>query len=232
VGEDHNADESFAAFKDSFSYGSRSDLAFKFLKRLSPHDAAAFFQHLLTALGETIDDGDADRLVQLAYEWQARAYAAADRQYTYDNGPFTALAKPVSQARLALVTSSGHFVEGDDPQPFGLSGMTQEDATARIDDFLRVAPQLSTIPVTTPANLLRVRHGGYDIRGATRDPNVVFPLDRLRELADDGHIGDLAPDAYSFVGAAAQTRLTRETAPQWADLLRAEGADAVLLVPA
>lgn len=32
--------ESFEEFKDSFSYGSRNDLTFKFLKRLPPDDAA------------------------------------------------------------------------------------------------------------------------------------------------------------------------------------------------
>lgn len=232
MSEDLPVDESFAAFKNSFSYGSRSDLTFKFLKRLSPRDAAAFFQQQLTALGETIDDGNADRMIQLAYEWQVRAYAAAERQHAYEDRPLTPLAKPVNRSRLALLTSSGHFVAGDDPRPFGVTNMTQEEAMARIDEFLHVAPQLSTIPMTTLAERLRVRHGGYDIRGAARDPNVIFPLDRLRELADDGLIGELAPAAYSFVGATAQTRLTKETAPHWASMLRAEGVDAVLLVPA
>jgi D-proline reductase (dithiol) PrdB len=97
---------------------------------------------------------------------------------------------------------------------------------------LREAPQLSSIPIATPSSNLRVRHGGYDIRAAARDPNVVLPLDRLRDLAAEGVIGELAPRAYSFVGAAAQTPLRRESAPGWAAMLRGEGVDAVVLVPA
>ncbi len=185
--------ETFTDVKDSFSYGSRTDLAFKFLKGLSPEDAAEFFMVLLAKLGETIDDGDAGRLIDHAYAWQARAYASAERRVVYDDGPFAPLQKPLARSRLALFTSSGHFVAGDDPHPFGVADMTQDEAIARIDDFLRAAPQLSVIPATTPSGQLRVRHGGYDIRAAVQDPNVVFPLDRLRGLAIEGTLGELAP---------------------------------------
>jgi hypothetical protein len=40
--------ETFAEFKTSFSYGSRTDLNFKFLKGLPEAEAAQFFQDLLT----------------------------------------------------------------------------------------------------------------------------------------------------------------------------------------
>ncbi len=135
-------DESFEDFKTSFSYGSRSDLAFKFLKRLSTDEAAAFLQELLRRLGDTIDDGVADRLVQLAYEYQVRAYTGPEGEHspTYSEGPFARLSRPLAGARLGLVSSSGHFVEGDDPKPFGVEAMTQEEATHRILDFLRAAP--------------------------------------------------------------------------------------------
>ena len=224
--------ETFEEFKDSFAYGSRTDLAFKFLKRLPPEEAARFLAILLEKVGETIDDGDAGRLVQHAYEWQVQAYATAERRFVYDDGLITPLREPLQQCRVALLTSSGHFVAGDDPRPFGVEDMTQEEAIARIDEFLREAPRLSTIPSTTPSNSLRVRHGGYDIRAAAKDPNVIFPLDRLRELAAEGVIGELAPRAYSFVGATAQTPLKRETAPGWAAMLRREGVNAVVLVAA
>jgi len=222
--------ETFAEFKDSFSYGARNDLNFKFLSKLSAGDAAQFFQELLWKLGDAYDDGDFDRLVQHAYEWQIRAYDGQGPR-TYEDGPFMPLTKPVSDARLALLTSSGHFVEGDDPEPFGVKDMSQEEAAARISEFLRLAPQLSTIPVDTPRERLRVRHGGYDIRGAQADPNVTLPIERLRELERDGIIGALAPQAYSFVGATAQRPLLKESGPQWVELLRQQQVDAALLVP-
>lgn len=73
----------------------------------------------------------------------------------------------------------------------------------------REQPTLSAIPMDTPASKLRVRHGGYDVRSAHSDPNIVFPIERLRVMAQEGRIGELADDAYSFVGACAQTRLIK-----------------------
>ena len=77
-----------------------------------------------------------------------------------------------------------------------------------------------------------MRHGGYDIGGAECDPNVAFPLELLREFVDEGLIGELAPNAYSFVGACAQTRLLRHQGPQWVEMLKAQEIDAMLMVPA
>ena len=54
--------------------------------------------------------------------------------------------------------------------------MTQEEASDRIGEFLKAEPSLSAIPFETPEENLRVRHGGYDIRSAQADPNVVFPI--------------------------------------------------------
>jgi D-proline reductase (dithiol) PrdB len=227
---DEAARESFQDFKESFAYGSRTDLNFKFLKGLSDGDAAQFFQDLLWKLGDAFDDGDLERLVMHAYKWQVRGYSAAG-SWNYDDGPFTPLRKPVSESRLALLTSSGHFVKGDDPEPFGVKNMTQKEAAARISEFLQAEPQLSSIPIDTPRDKLRVRHGGYDIRGADADPNVAFPYETLAHFARQGVIGELAPIAYSFVGACAQMRLLNGAGPRWTQLLQDQAIDAVLLVP-
>ena len=69
------------------------------------------------------------------------------------------------------------------------------------------------------------------IRGAQRDPNVNFPYQRLRELAAEGVIGELAPTAYSFVGAAAQLRLQKDCLPDWGLLCQNQGLDGLILVP-
>lgn len=222
--------ESFAEFKNSFAYGARTDLNFKFLKNLAEADAAQFFQELLYKLGDTLDDGELTRIADHVFTWQARAYAGPSRWH-YPDGPFTPLRKPLAEARVALFTSSGHFVTGDDPEPFGVQGMTQVEAMARIDEFLREEPVLSVIPRDTSMEVLRVRHGGYDIRSAQADPNVNFPLARMRELAQEGRIGELAANAYSFVGACAQTPLLKRTGPRWVQRLQAEAVDAVVLVP-
>jgi D-proline reductase (dithiol) PrdB len=222
--------ESLQRFKDSFAYGSRTDLNFKFLKELSDQEAAQFFQDLLWKLGDAFDDGDFDRLAAHVYRGQIRAYAG-EGYWSYDEGPFASLRQPLTESRLALLTSSGHFVEGKDPEPFGVEHMTQVEAAERIGEFLQAEPELSAIPIHTPRERLRVRHGGYDVRGARADPNVAFPYQRLLELEQQGLIGELAPTAYSFVGACSQVRLTRNAGPRWVEMFQEQGIDAALLVP-
>lgn len=222
--------ESFEEFKDSFSYGMRSDLNFKFIKALSEHEASEFFQELLWELSTSLDDGNLSRLLEHVYKWQVTAYDGHGR-WTYEDGPFTRMEKPISESTIGLIASSGHFVEDDDPQPFGVIDMTQEEATGRIVDFLKNEPVLSRIPADTPLEKLKVRHGGYDIRSAQVDPNVVFPLERLRELRDEGLIGELSPTAFSFVGATSQRKLLNRVGPEWVKIFQQSDMEGVILIP-
>ncbi len=227
-------DEAFASFCDSFAYGSRSDLLFKFLKRLPAAEAAEFLRGLLERLGDTIDDGDLERLLEHVYAWNVRAYSLDpmdEGDWSYPEGPFAALPAPLRELRVGLLTASGHFVAGDDPAPLGLQGATQAEVIPRIKDFLRAPPHLSAIPHATPRSELRVRHPGYDIRAVEKDANVALPLDRLAELAREGVIGEFVDPAYSFVGAAAQTPIINKLGPAWAAQLAAAGVQALLLVP-
>ena len=222
--------ETFESFKNSFSYGSRNDLNFKFLRGIPDDQAATFFQELLWELADAFNDGDYERLYKHVYEWQRRGYAGAGK-WQYDQGCFTPLQKPISENKLTILASSGHFVAGDDPQPFSVENMTQEEAILRINDFIKSTPKLSAIPVDTPVEQLCVRHGGYDIRGALADPNVALPIERLRDLASEGVIGELAQHVYSFVGATSQLKLTKEAGPAWVGILQEQQVEAAVLIP-
>ncbi len=225
--------ESFEEFKSSFSYGSRSDLSFKFLKHLDDTDATEFFRRILEEVGNAYDTGDVAGIINVAYEAQIAGYAPDPDEpyhYTYDDRPFAPLRKPLAESRVGLLTSSGHFVAGDDPEPLGVKEMTQQEAHDRIGEFLREAAVLSAIPRDTPGRNLVVRHGGYDTRSAARDPNVTFPRDRLVELEQSGRIGELADVLYSFPGATAQGRVKR-SAQEWATQFAADDIDVLLLVP-
>ncbi len=225
--------ESFAEFKRSFSYGSRSDMSFKFLRSMPDDEAAEFLRRLLYRLGDAYDTGDIEPLIQLAYEAQIAGYRppdTGDLRWTYDDRPFAPLAKPLADSRVGLITSSGHFVSDRDPRPFGVEEMTQQEAEDRISEFMKHAPELSSIPVDTPTDELMVRHGGYDVRSARRDCNVVFPRDRLVEAQAAGRINELPSSFFSFPGVASQGRL-RGVIPDWIQLLQEQDTDVVLLVP-
>ena len=102
-------DESLEDFKNSFSYGTRTDLSFKFLKKLSAADAGEFLRQLLEEVGASLDHGDITRLHDLVYEWQVRGYMPArdaPTQWSYEDGPLTNLGKPLADCTVGLLTSS------------------------------------------------------------------------------------------------------------------------------
>jgi hypothetical protein len=226
--------ESLETFRTSFSYGTRNDLNFKFFKGLSDDEVASFLQTLLDELGSAYDTGDIQPLIDAAYAAQVAGYSptpdAPPPMHEYSNGPFAPFDIPLTEARIGLLTTSGHFLRDDDPQPFGETAMSQEEAVARISEFIRSAPELSEIPSSAPVSELRVRHGGYDIRSAERDSNVTFPMERLREAHAEGRVGELADTYFSFPGATAQGRL-RKVLPEWVERLHDQDIDLMLLVP-
>ncbi|MEC9225064.1 MAG: glycine/sarcosine/betaine reductase selenoprotein B family protein, partial [Actinomycetota bacterium] len=65
------------------------------------------------------------------------------------------------------------------------------------------------------------------------DLNVVYPIDRLEELAADGVIGEVAPRHFAFAGNQPDTvsEIRLDTGPQCAGQLNADAVDVVLLTP-
>mgnify|MGYP001213451714 CR=1 FL=1 len=70
----------------------------------------------------------------------------------------------------------------------------------------------------------------FDRTGFQQDWNIVFPLDRLHELASEGIIGSVASYHYSFMGAADPAEM-EPAARNLASLLKGDRVDGVLLVP-
>ena len=228
--QDNNSSETMENFKNSFFYGSRTDLNFKFLSMISDEQAGDFIQGLFKKVAKAHDTGELNSLFDYVTNAQHNAYSQ-DVRVSYKEGPFTPMEKKPDQARVMLFTSSGHFVKTDDPKPLGVENMTQEQAESRIMEFIKHEPELSAIPKETLYDDLMVRHGGYDIKGAKKDPNVAFPLEIFRELEQEKTIGSLADTAFSFVGACSQKRLLKKTGPAWVDRIKAMDVDAVFLVP-
>lgn len=70
----------------------------------------------------------------------------------------------------------------------------------------------------------------FDRTGFQQDWNVMFPLDRLRELSLEGAIGSVADYHYSFMGATDPAAM-EPSARDLAGLLKGDLVDAALLVP-
>lgn len=225
--------ETFKEYVDSLSYGSRTDLLFKFLKNAPEEDAEQFLQSLLRELGEVVDTGDLSTLFDMIYRAQLAAYSPPDEdsRWKYDDAPFASLSKPISETRVGLLTSSGHYVEGEPHAPPELNNYTQEEATKHIGEYGRAKPYLSPVPVDVLQERLGVHQPGYDIRAAQKDRNTVMPIDRMHEMESEGVIGEFVRTAYSFIGLTSQIRLTKEDGPEWAQRVKDEGWEAAVLVP-
>lgn len=230
MSEKNSSRETFEEFRKSFFYGSRSDLSFKFLDHLTDEQASELIQKLFRHVITAIDTGETEPLKQAMLEGQSVANSQPSG-FIYNKGPFTSFTKDPAGAKLTMLTSSGHFPEDRDPEPFGTKGMSQEEAEKRIFDFIKEKPVLTEIPFSLAPDKLRVRHGGYDIRATLQDHNVTFPWQRVKELLEEGVIGELTDCAYSFVGACSQKRLMKEVIPEWVRLMKNNGVDGVLLVP-
>ena len=120
---------------------------------------------------------------------------------------------PLSERRVAIVSSAGLFRRGTDP-------FRGRDADYR------------AVPGDTPWGDLLTSHisVNFDRTGLQEDWNVVFPLDRLRELVAQGAIGSLADTHYSFMGASDPIEM-EPYARELAVRLKQEEVDSVLLTP-
>lgn len=127
--------------------------------------------------------------------------------------PWTPLKRPLSEATVALVTTSGVHCCAD--KPFTLPS----DATYR------------EIPRTASNEELCITHERYDRRDAARDINLIFPLERLRELEAEGVIGHVAEMHYGF-GFVQNPRELLPRGRKIGSLLARASVDLVLLVPA
>ena len=148
------------------------------------------------------------RLFMKAYRYRSVAWSPGAR-----------LSKPLRECKLALITTAG----------LHLSSQPPFDASIRGGDFT-----FREIPGDISVRELKISHRStaFERTGARGDRNLVFPLERCRELVERGELGALNRRHFSFMGSiSAPGRLIEKTAPQVAQKLRDDGVDAVFLVP-
>ena len=135
-----------------------------------------------------------------------------------DEAPLTRLKKPLNECRVSMLTSGGvsHCsMPGFDPDARNdhrLDGVSQEVSSRDFD----------------------INDSYYDHRDADKDLNCVFPIDRLRELAEAGVIGSVAPRFWSgFMGRIYnRTKVLAESAPAFVEKLREDAVDILVAAPA
>ena len=163
---------------------------------------------------------DSYRFLDFASRQVMKAWAARQEPGVI---PFTPLAKPLRECTIALISTAG--IARNDDQPF--------DQERERQDPWWGDPSFRVIRLGTTEQDVRLYHMHIDPRFGQADLDVVLPMRRLTELAEEGIIGQAAPRHYSLMGYILDpTVLVEETAPAIADRMQADDVDAVALVPA
>jgi len=134
--------------------------------------------------------------------------------------PWTPLSKPLSECKIALLTTGGVHLKDDVP-----FDMEDEDG----DSSYR------KIPSDTLPDDLMITHDYYDHRDADQDINLVLPVEPLETLQEQKLLGESATFFYSFMGHIAGPHLNTlvtQTAKEVAQSLKHDNVDIAFLVPA
>jgi D-proline reductase (dithiol) PrdB len=132
--------------------------------------------------------------------------------------PLAKLSKPLSESKLTFVSTAG--VQPKDSMPF--------DTVHPVGDYT-----FRRVPSESKSSDLEIHQLKYPTFGAKEDLNVIFPIERLRELVEEKFIGSLTENFYSFIGYNMDAeRLENTLAENIAEAVEAENSDVALLSPA
>ncbi len=145
---------------------------------------------------------------------QLRTTLGGLKGFAFEETPWTT-PKPLDESRVAIVTTAGLRVESNADWNAGDQGFTHIPHDAENLTLAHYSPN-------------------FDRVGWVLDKNVVFPIDRLHELAEDGIIGSVANTHISFMGAQPDHTLETirlDSGPAAAKILTDDEVDLVLLTP-
>ena len=132
--------------------------------------------------------------------------------------PFSPARRALPMLNLALISSSGAYIEGTDPF----------DTSTAAGDF-----SFREIPAQIEPEDLRFVARGYNPAAVEADSNSLLPLARLFEFESNGIIGQLNPVFWSFAGFIPDAgRLVEDMVPRLVERVERYEVQAALLIPA
>lgn len=136
---------------------------------------------------------------------------------TMDLVPIAPAIKDLSQATIALLTTGG-IVPIDNPDHIQSASATR---WGRYD--------ISEV-YSLQTGIYKTIHAGFDPAAANADPNIITPIDALRQYEKEGKFKRLHNFFYSTVGTGTTQAEAQRMALEILPYLKADGVDGVLLV--
>ncbi len=137
----------------------------------------------------------------------AKGYGNPYRWASNPDAPFTPLAKPLSESRVALVTTAAPDLQGGRKR-------------SRYAAATRPAPEA-----------LYTHHLSWHKTAThTDDVETFLPVRRVNEYVAEGRLGSLSPRFYGVPTVYSARQTVQEDAPAVLDFCREDGVDIALLV--
>lgn len=124
--------------------------------------------------------------------------------------------KDIKKTKIAFVTSGGIVPVGN-PDRIESSSATKYGVYS-----------IKGMNTMSPKDFMTV-HGGYDRAFVLQNPNLVIPLDVMREIEEEGGIGELADYFITTTGTGTSTGNAKHFGESFVPKLIADGVQAVIL---
>ncbi|MDP6706821.1 MAG: glycine/sarcosine/betaine reductase selenoprotein B family protein [Alphaproteobacteria bacterium] len=135
----------------------------------------------------------------------------------FDEVPFTPLAKPLSECRVTIVSTSDVHMKDDQ---------------AAQGEFNSMLGNVYSIPSDTPVEKLFSRQEHFDTHAThIEDVDSYFPLTRLHELAAAGKIGSVAARSHGVFTSYSSRKTLEQDGPEVVRRCREDGVDVALMTP-
>lgn len=135
----------------------------------------------------------------------------------FDKVPAAPPVQDIKKAKIAVVTSGGIVPQGN-PDHIESSSATKYGVYS-----------IEGMDTMSPKDFMTI-HGGYDRQYVTENPNLVVPLDVLRELEQEGEFGELANYFVTTTGTGTSTGNAKTFGQYFTKTLMDDHVDAVILV--
>ncbi len=184
----------------------------KYLRRLPEDEVTEFFNRLFNLNVAARDTGDWSLVDHFLEEQGDKIAARVAVPMAFEDSPWSPFKKRLSESKVAVMTTGGVYVEGQ--QPFDTDG----DWSFR------------EIPLDTPLDQLRVAHTHYDTTGVAEDVDAVLAMHRLLDLEAEGIVREAQTPTYSLMGYIPDpSGLIEVTGPEVAGRLKDDGVDGVVI---
>lgn len=145
---------------------------------------------------------------------KAKRYEDYASEYKFDQTeptPWMPLKRDLKDCKVAIITTAGLLLK---KQPQYNAGEFME------------------LPVSFKKSDLVISHTGFDSSAARKDINVIVPVDRLIELAEQRFFAELNETFFSFLGTNGNFGAFTASATQVAEKLKSYNVDAAFIFPA